>query len=72
MTCNDIDELKNHLCCEIELDEYDDGHLTVECKSCNQILFKIYPLLLPDKIIQKIKKKERYNGRSRKNYHIST
>ena len=71
MACNDIDELKIHLYCEIELDEYDDGHLTVECKTCNKVLFEIYPLLLPDKIVQKIKKKERYNGRSRKNYHIS-
>ena len=64
---NDIDELRDHLCCKIELDEYDDGHITVECTSCNKILFQIYPLLLPSAIAEQIRKK---NG-TRKNYHIS-
>lgn len=68
MTCLDINEIKDHLCCEIELDEYTDGHISVECVSCGKVLFEIYPLILPKKIAQKIKRKES-NGR--KNYHIS-
>ena len=71
MPCNDINELKSQLCCQLELDEYDDGHLSIECKTCNKVLFEIYPLLLPIAVMKKIKKKERYNGRIRKNYHIS-
>lgn len=64
---NDIDELRDHLYCQIELDEYDDGHLTVECTSCNKILLEIYPLLLP-KIIKKQIRKHKVD---RKNYRVS-
>ena len=64
MTCSDIDEIKKHLCCQIEIEEYDDGHLTVECATCSKILFIIYPLVLPQQLKQEVKKNVR------KNYHI--
>lgn len=70
MPCYDIEELREHLCCEIELDEYDDGHFTVECITCNKILLHVYPLILPAQIISKIRKKESFNGKFCKNYHI--
>jgi hypothetical protein len=60
---NDIEELKKHIYCEIEIDEYDDGHLNIECMTCNKILLEIYPLLSSREIKERLK-----NG---KNYHIS-
>ena len=63
MACTHIDELRDHLNCEIEIDEYSDGHLTVECKTCNKILLHIYPLILPQKL--------KGTKNALKNYHIS-
>ena len=70
MPCCDIKELREHLYCEIEIDEYDDGHFTIECMTCNKILLEIYPLILPTQIIHKIKKRKPFNGKFHKNYHV--
>ena len=59
-----IDKLREHLYCEIELNEYDDGHFTVECISCNKILLKVYPRIPPHQI------KERLLN-DHKNYYLS-
>ena len=63
MSCCNIQEFREHLYCEIEIDEYNDGHFSIECKTCNKVLLSLYPLILPEKI-----KKEVKHGR--KNYHI--
>ena len=62
MTCFDIDKIREHLECQIEIEEYDDGHLTVECITCGKILLSLYPLILPEKF-----KRKPYG---QKNYHI--
>ena len=64
MACFDINEIKKHLCCQIEMDEYDDGHVTIECKTCNKILLRIYPLILPNQLNNEVKQNVR------KNYHV--
>lgn len=34
-------KLKKHLNCNVEINEYDDGTMSLECNSCGRIIFSI-------------------------------